>query len=108
MSSANTPSNTPSSPNKRIHLWISGRVQGVGYRAATADKASVTGVSGWVRNLPDGRVEAVFEGSSSQIESMLRWCYQGSPSAIVQRIEQQEEDPEALASFQIRPTPKGF
>jgi acylphosphatase len=96
-----------SSP-RRIHLWISGRVQGVGYRAATADKAMGVGVNGWVRNLPDGRVEAVFEGSSSQVDSMLCWCYQGSPASVVQSISHQEEAPEGLQSFEIRPTPKGF
>ncbi len=52
----------------RVHVWIKGRVQGVFFRAYTRDAAQLIGVTGWVRNLPDGRVEAVFEGESDKVE----------------------------------------
>ena len=61
----------------RAQVFISGRVQGVFYRAYTRDQARMRGLTGWVRNLPDGRVYAVFEGDREKIESMLAWCRQG-------------------------------
>jgi acylphosphatase len=69
--------------NKRAHLLISGRVQGVFYRTNTKDQAERLGLFGWVRNLPDGRVEAVFEGEKSAIEEMIGWCHKGPPGAKV-------------------------
>jgi acylphosphatase len=85
----------------RAHVWISGRVQGVGYRAATCDVAAVLKLNGWVRNRQDGRVEAVFEGSKSQVEAMLRWCHQGPPAAVVQTVERTIETPEGLQGFDL-------
>lgn len=76
---------------KRVHVWISGRVQGVFYRAYTQDAARTHGVTGWVRNLPDGRVEAVFEGDARAVEAMVQWCHRGSPLSRVDRVEVQEE-----------------
>jgi acylphosphatase len=79
--------------NKRYHVWISGRVQGVFFRANTGKQARLLGLTGWVRNLPDGRVETVFEGESSAVEAMLIWCKRGTPPARVERIDAAEEQP---------------
>ncbi|MBF1989495.1 acylphosphatase [Fischerella thermalis] len=86
----------------RAHLFISGRVQGVGYRFATVDTASQLGLSGWVRNLPDGRVEAVFEGVQEVVEEMIRWCHQGPPAAMVKDVVVEYEKPEGLNRFEVR------
>ena len=79
--------------NKRYHVWISGRVQGVFFRANTGKQARSLGVTGWVRNIPDGRVESVFEGSDPAVEAMLAWCRRGTPPARVDRVEAVEEPP---------------
>ena len=71
----------------RAQVLISGRVQGVFYRAYTRDQARMRGLTGWVRNLPDGRVYAVFEGDREKIESMLAWCRQGPQHAAVDEVE---------------------
>lgn len=76
---------------RRVHVWISGRVQGVYFRAFARDAAIREGVTGWVRNLRDGRVEAVFEGDSENVERMLEWCGQGSPYGQVSNVETLEE-----------------
>ncbi|MHC1729850.1 MAG: acylphosphatase [Syntrophobacteraceae bacterium] len=76
---------------RRVHVWIKGRVQGVVFRAYTRDMAQLTGVSGWVRNLPDGRVEAVFEGDDENVEKMVAWCHEGSPFGHVDSVEVREE-----------------
>ena len=78
-------------PNKRVHVWIRGRVQGVFFRAYTRDAAKQRNLKGWVRNLPDGRVEAVFEGEAEAVEDMLRWCHNGSPLSRVDDVEIVEE-----------------
>jgi acylphosphatase len=71
----------------KLHVVISGRVQGVAYRYATLQAAERFDVKGWVRNLPDGTVEALFEGSTEDVEKMLDWCRGGPPSARVENIE---------------------
>lgn len=87
---------------KRAHVWISGRVQGVFFRAHTAERARQLGVVGFVRNLPDGRVEAVFEGEASAVEKMIAWCHQGPPRARVEGVEVQWEEPRGeFTDFQI-------
>lgn len=86
----------------RAHVFISGRVQGVNFRVATRDQARQAGVTGWVRNLPDGRVEAVFEGSNAAVRRMVSWCYSGPTAAEVDRVDVQWEDPtSADSSFTI-------
>jgi acylphosphatase len=75
----------------RVHVWITGRVQGVFFRAYTRDAAQMIGVTGWVRNLPDGRVEAVFEGESDKVERMIEWCREGSPMSRIERVDLLEE-----------------
>ena len=69
--------------NLTLLLRISGRVQGVGYRAALQSAAQANGISGWVRNRRDGTVEAVLQGDSADIESLLAWARRGPPSARV-------------------------
>jgi acylphosphatase len=85
----------------RVRVLVSGRVQGVGYRASTWDMAQLLKLNGWVRNLRDGRVEAVFEGTRSQVEEMLRWCHQGPPAAKVDAVEPFYETPEGLQGFEV-------
>ncbi len=72
---------------KRVRLIITGHVQGVWYRSHTKDRAEKMGLTGWVRNLPNGDVEAVFEGEESIIEEMIVWCYSGSPLCQVDDIQ---------------------
>lgn len=87
----------------RAHLFISGRVQGVYYRGFTAEVADSLGLKGWVRNLPDRRVEAVFEGEREVIEAAIKKCYEGPPAARVADIDVTwEERPEGLEDFNIR------
>lgn len=89
--------------NRRAHVWVSGRVQGVFFRSHTQDAALRRGLKGWVRNLPDGRVEAVFEGDKERVEDMLNWCKSGSPLARVEHLEVREEEYRGdLLEFEIR------
>ncbi len=71
----------------RAHIWVSGRVQGVFFRANTKDKAGELGVTGWVRNLPDSRVEAIFEGEKEKVEKMVDWTREGPAVAKVERFD---------------------
>ncbi len=73
--------------NIRVHVFISGRVQGVFFRSSTKDKAEELCVSGWVRNLTDGRVEAVFEGEEGSVKWMIEWCRKGPEYAKVDDVE---------------------
>ena len=86
-----------------VKVTISGRVQGVFYRASTRDKADELGVTGYVKNLANGDVEAVFRADPETVEQMIQWCYKGSPASAVQSvITQKSEPPEAFHSFEIR------
>jgi acylphosphatase len=78
---------------RRVQVVISGRVQGVAFRANCQRQASSLGVTGWVRNLWDGSVEALFEGSPEAVDAMLRWCRQGPPHAMVTGVEVTEAEP---------------
>ena len=71
----------------RVSLRISGRVQGVFYRASARDEAARLGLKGWVRNLPNGDVEAEVEGPDTTVERFLDWCRQGPPAARVEDVE---------------------
>lgn len=73
--------------NARVHLIISGRVQGVFFRAETQRAASMYGVTGWVRNKRDGTVEAIVEGRRPDVESLVNWCRHGPPSASVAGVD---------------------
>ncbi|MFB6127388.1 MAG: acylphosphatase [Halolamina sp.] len=90
------------SDSERAHVFVSGRVQGVYYRASTRDAARDRGVAGWVRNLDDGRVEAVFEGDPDAVEGMVEWCHTGSPQSMVDDVSVEYETPEGLSGFEIR------
>lgn len=72
--------------NIRITVRINGRVQGVSYRYATLQQARSLGVSGWVRNLPDGVVEGCFEGEEAPVTTLVDWCRSGPPSARVDQV----------------------
>lgn len=87
---------------ERAHVFVSGNVQGVYYRASTRDEAREQGVDGWVENLADGRVEAVFEGPAERVEHMVDWCRTGSPAATVDDVEVEYGDPEGVDGFEIR------
>ncbi len=92
---------------QRKHLFISGRVQGVYFRAYAREKAESLGVRGWVRNLPDGRVEALIEGGDQAVKRMLEWFRTGTPPARVDCVEVLDEDAAGdLEGFSILPTPK--
>jgi acylphosphatase len=71
---------------RRIRAIITGRVQGVSFRAATAHEAKRLGVVGWVRNLADGSVELEAEGAADRIEALVAWCHDGPPAARVDRV----------------------
>ena len=86
----------------RRRVLISGLVQDVWFRATTAKQAARAGVDGWVRNLADGRVEAVLEGTADAVNEMIDFCSRGPEMARVDRIEVVEESPENLEGFQTR------
>ena len=71
----------------RLHVVIEGRVQGVFFRASAMEEACSLGLSGWVKNCWDGRVEAVFEGERYKVEQVLKWCQKGPPGAMVRNVE---------------------
>ena len=70
----------------RVHLLISGRVQGVAFRYYAQDTAQGLGVEGWVRNCWDGKVEIIVEGEEEKVKKLISWCYQGPGSAIVEKV----------------------
>lgn len=70
----------------RRHVWISGHVQGVNFRNATKQVADQLGVRGWVKNLEDGRVEAIFEGPREKLLQMIEWCKRGPPASQVEEL----------------------
>lgn len=76
---------------KRVHVHISGRVQGVFFRAETQRAANGFGLTGWVRNRADGSVEALFEGKDDHVNKMLEWCHTGPPAARVTEVLMTEE-----------------
>jgi acylphosphatase len=77
--------------NRRVNVIISGIVQGVNFRRFTQIKALQLGVNGWVRNLPDGRVEGYFDGEAEAVAKLLDWCHSGPPSARVDNLDIREE-----------------
>ncbi|AFZ71633.1 acylphosphatase [Natronobacterium gregoryi] len=87
---------------RRAHVFVSGTVQGVYYRANTRDAARERGIGGWVKNLADGRVEAVFEGPADAVEEMVEWCHTGSPAAEVEDVEVEYTEPQDEDGFEIR------
>ena len=89
--------------NTRVHLIISGRVQGVFYRASTCDKALQLNLTGWVRNCADGSVEAVVEGPEEQVNALISWCKQGPTHAHVTHVDVNHEHYQGdYSTFSIR------
>ncbi len=87
----------------RLKVLLEGRVQGVSLRFYTQQQANELGLTGFVRNLTDGRVEAIFEGPEAKVEQMLKWCETGSPNAHIDSIALRYEDPEGrFSSFSVR------
>jgi acylphosphatase len=85
------------------HVTILGRVQGVNFRYYTVRKARELGVTGWVRNLHDGRVEATFEGDESSVREVVDWCHHGPPSARVIEVTVEWEPPTgSYKEFDVR------
>jgi acylphosphatase len=91
----------------RKRVIVSGDVQGVFFRDTCRRTALELGVAGWVRNLPDQTVEAVFEGAPDTVDQLVAWAHHGPPLAIVDRVLVYDDDPEGLHGFEIRPTPLG-
>ena len=86
----------------RYRLLISGRVQGVFFRDTCRQLADERGVAGWVRNLPDGRVEAVFEGPAEDVRRLVDWAHRGPRLAMVHAVAIEAERPEGLDAFLIK------
>lgn len=87
---------------EQVHVFVSGLVQGVGFRHATYRQALRLGLRGWVRNLPDGRVEALMQGERPLLDQMLEWCARGPAVARVDRVTANWEAPTAdLGAFEI-------
>lgn len=88
---------------ERAHVYVSGRVQGVFFRDSVRERAEQLGLIGWVRNIPDGRVEALFEGPSESVREMVRWCEEGPSHADVENIDTEFEAPRGdLGGFEVR------
>jgi acylphosphatase len=86
----------------RMRVRVRGRVQGVFFRAEARARAESLGLAGWIRNLPDGRVEAVFEGEDECVESMVEWCRRGPAGAEVDAVEVEREEPVGETDFRVR------
>jgi acylphosphatase len=85
----------------RVRVVVHGLVQGVFFRDTTRRRAEQRGVSGWVRNRADGSLEAVFEGSGEEVESLVDFCRAGPRGARVERVERFDEAPEGLTGFSV-------
>jgi acylphosphatase len=89
-------------PSKRAHVVVRGRVQGVFFRADGRDRARSLGLSGWIRNNPDGTVEAAFEGEDERVDSMVEWCRRGPAGAVVEAADVSWEEPQGESGFLVR------
>ena len=86
----------------RRHLTISGEVQGVFFRETARRKATEAGVSGWITNRSDGKVEAVFEGPAVAVDELVEFCRDGPTAATVESVDVETEEPEGLSGFDVR------
>lgn len=86
---------------KRVRVTVAGRVQGVFFRATCARLAREAGLGGYVRNLPDGRLEAAFEGEERAVDAMVDWCRRGPDLALVDSVEAFPEDPVGETTFRV-------
>ena len=88
---------------ERAHVYVSGQVQGVFFRDSAREKAEQLGLAGWVRNIPGGRVEALFEGPSERVREMVRWCEEGPSHAEVEGVDTEFEASRGeLTGFEVR------
>ena len=87
---------------KRVRVVVRGFVQGVGFRYATADRARMSGVAGFVSNRPDGTVEAAFEGEGAAVDAVVDWCRRGPRGARVDDVAFEPEPPQGDQSFHVR------
>ena len=87
---------------KAFKVRIHGKVQGVWFRASTQQKARELGVSGFVKNEPDGTVYAEVEGEKEKVQKLIDWCHEGSSRAEVRKVETEEIDPRGFTDFEIR------
>jgi acylphosphatase len=87
---------------KRARVVVTGVVQGVFFRTETRDRARSLSVAGWIRNVPDGTVEAAFEGDDERVDSMVEWCRRGPSGASVENVEVEWIEPEGEVGFSIR------
>ncbi|MGV3758448.1 MAG: acylphosphatase [Actinomycetota bacterium] len=92
----------PGQGDVRAHVVAFGRVQGVWYRQSCWEEAHSAGVRGWVRNRPDGAVEAVLEGSPSAVEQVIAWMRTGPPRAVVEHLDVAREPPQGEGAFEVR------
>ena len=86
----------------RRRVIVEGRVQGVFFRDSCRERAVSAGVAGWVRNRPDGNVEAVFEGEPDAVDRIVRWCHEGPRGAVVTNVSVKDEDAQGDHGFSIR------
>jgi acylphosphatase len=89
------------STERRARVVVTGRVQGVFFRASCARRASDLGLAGWVRNRSDGAVEATFEGDKLAVEALVAWCRQGPPGAAVVDVDVLDEAPTGELGFRV-------
>lgn len=87
---------------------VSGQVQGVFFRDTCRARADEHGVHGWVRNLPDRTVEALFEGDPEAVDRLVAWAHDGPPAASVEHVRVSDAEPAGLRGFEVRPTPRTF
>lgn len=88
-------------PARRAHVVVTGRVQGVFFRASCVREASARGLAGWVRNRRDGSVEATFEGDPDAVHQLVVWCREGPPGAAVVDVDVREEAPTGQRGFHV-------
>jgi acylphosphatase len=86
---------------KRAHVIVRGQVQGVFFRAEARDRAASLDLGGWIRNNPDGTVEAVFEGEDERVESIVEWCRRGPALAQVEYVDVSWEQPQGESGFAV-------
>jgi acylphosphatase len=89
---------------KRVHVRIHGQVQGVWFRGWTVDEASQRGLHGWVRNVHDGTVEAVFAGDDAKVDEMIQRCHEGPPAARVSKVDVADAEEPVEAGFRQAPS----
>jgi acylphosphatase len=88
-------------PERRAHVVVTGRVQGVFFRASCVREASARGLAGWVRNRRDGSLEAAFEGDPDAVAALVRWCRAGPPGASVDEVHVRDEAPIGERGFRV-------